>query len=283
MTAANKQLQAFIDNALNEDLGDGDHSSLSCIPGDAKGNAKLIVKEAGVICGIDVAKSIFERIQSDVVFTKHLEDGTLVKQGDIAFDIEAKVHTILAGERLALNCMQRMSGVSTYTRRLQDMISHTKCILLDTRKTTPGMRMLEKYAVLSGGGGNHRMGLYDMIMLKDNHIDFAGGIRPALERVRSYLKEKQLDLAIEVEARNMEEVSEILACGKVDRIMLDNFTPEDVMRAVNLIGNRSETEASGGITEENIVAYAEAGVDFISVGALTHSVKSLDMSLKAYE
>lgn len=283
MTAANKQLQAFIKNALKEDLGDGDHSSLSCIPGDAEGRANLIVKEAGVISGIDVAKAIFNEIQSDVNFQQFISDGDTVKTGDIAFEINGKVHTILAGERLALNCMQRMSGISTYTKRLQDMISHTKCILLDTRKTTPGMRMLEKYAVLSGGGGNHRMGLYDMIMLKDNHIDFAGGIRPAIERVRSYLKEKELALAIEVEARNMEEVSEILACGNVDRIMLDNFTPIDVQQAVNLIGKRSETEASGGITENNIVAYAEAGVDFISVGALTHSVKSLDMSLKAYE
>ncbi len=283
MTAAKKQLQAFIKNALKEDLGDGDHSSLSCIPGDAEGRANLIVKEAGVISGIDVAKAIFNEIQSDVNFQQFISDGDTVKTGDIAFEINGKVHTILAGERLALNCMQRMSGISTYTKRLQDMISHTKCILLDTRKTTPGMRMLEKYAVLSGGGGNHRMGLYDMIMLKDNHIDFAGGIRPAIERVRSYLKEKELALAIEVEARNMEEVSEILACGNVDRIMLDNFTPIDVQQAVNLIGKRSETEASGGITENNIVAYAEAGVDFISVGALTHSVKSLDMSLKAYE
>ncbi|MCH8546862.1 MAG: carboxylating nicotinate-nucleotide diphosphorylase [Cryomorphaceae bacterium] len=281
MTIANQQLQAFIETALREDLGDGDHSSLSCIPANTKGRAVLIVKEAGVICGIDVAKAIFQTIESDIAFHQHLSDGNAVEPGDVAFEVEGHVHTILAGERLALNCMQRMSGVSSYTRKLQDMISHTNCVLLDTRKTTPGMRMLEKYAVRCGGGGNHRMGLYDMIMLKDNHIDYAGGITHAIEKVKSYLKTNNLSLAVEVEARNLQEVEEILSSGKVDRIMLDNFLPQEVKLAVDLIDKRSETEASGGITESNIVAYAETGVDFISVGALTHSVKSLDMSLKA--
>lgn len=276
-------LRTFIENALREDLGNGDHSSLSCIPHTANGKAHLLVKENGIISGIDVAKAIFKHLDASVVLDAQCVDGDQVNEGDIAFVVRGQVHTLLAGERLALNCMQRMSGIATYTNRLQSMIAHTNCTLLDTRKTTPGMRALEKQAVVHGGGANHRMGLYDMIMLKDNHIDYAGGISKAISKVKRYLDEQQLQLPIEVEARDLIEVEEILRNGPVDRIMLDNFRPSDVKKAVALIGNKAETEASGGITEKTIVTYAETGVQFISVGALTHSVKSLDMSLKAID
>lgn len=276
-------LHTFIENALREDLGNGDHSSLSCIPHKVKGKAHLLVKEDGIISGIEVADAIFKHMDAGAVLDAQCKDGDEVSVGDIAFVVHGRVHTLLAGERLALNCMQRMSGIATYTNRLQRMIAHTNCTLLDTRKTTPGMRALEKQAVIHGGGGNHRMGLYDMIMLKDNHIDYAGGIRNAISKVKHYLHNHKLQLPIEVEARDLNEVTEILQNGPVDRIMLDNFTPSDVKTAVERIGNSAETEASGGITEDTIVAYAETGVDFISVGALTHSVKSLDMSLKALE
>lgn len=276
-------LRTFIENALREDLGNGDHSSLSCIPHTANGKAHLLVKENGIISGIDVAKAIFKHLDASVVLDAQCVDGDQVNEGDIAFVVRGQVHTLLAGERLALNCMQRMSGIATYTNRLQSMIAHTNCTLLDTRKTTPGMRALEKQAVVHGGGANHRMGLYDMIMLKDNHIDYAGSISKAISKVKRYLDEQQLQLPIEVEARDLIEVEEILRNGPVDRIMLDNFRPSDVKKAVALIGNKAETEASGGITEKTIVTYAETGVQFISVGALTHSVKSLDMSLKAID
>jgi nicotinate-nucleotide pyrophosphorylase (carboxylating) len=276
-------LRTFIENALREDLGNGDHSSLSCIPHTANGKAHLLVKENGIISGIDVAKAIFKHLDASVVLDAQCVDGDQVNEGDIAFVVHGQVHTLLAGERLALNCMQRMSGIATYTNRLQSMIAHTNCTLLDTRKTTPGMRALEKQAVVHGGGANHRMGLYDMIMLKDNHIDYAGSISNAISKVKRYLDEQQLQLPIEVEARDLIEVEEILRNGPVDRIMLDNFKPSDVKKAVARIGNKAETEASGGITEKTIVTYAETGVQFISVGALTHSVKSLDMSLKAID
>lgn len=275
-------LQKFIAESLLEDIGEGDHSSLACIPAEAKGVAKLLIKEDGILCGVDVAAKVFKYLEPECAITVHMKDGAQVKVGDIAFTLTAKVHTILSGERLALNCMQRMSGIATQTNHTQKKIAHTRCVVLDTRKTTPGIRQLEKYAVFCGGGKNHRMGLYDMIMLKDNHIDYAGGIEAGINRVRQYLNDKKLKLAIEVEARNLDEVKQILAVEPlVDRIMLDNFTPEDIRLALELIAGRAETEASGGITIENIVGYAETGVDFISVGALTHSVKGLDMSLKA--
>ncbi|MCC5917388.1 MAG: carboxylating nicotinate-nucleotide diphosphorylase [Cryomorphaceae bacterium] len=277
------QLQDFIGMWLKEDVGSGDHSSRACISAGEKGRANLIIKEAGIISGLEVAKSIFEYLEPEAIVTLLSKDGEKVKPGQVVLELEASVHCILAGERLALNCLQRMSGVATTTHKLTQLIAHTKCKLLDTRKTTPGMRLLEKYAVHCGGGQNHRFGLYDMIMLKDNHIDFAGGVGPAIDRVRHYLKENQLSLKIEVESRDLAEVEEILKHGPVDRIMLDNYALGDIAEAIRLIAGRSETEASGGITAENIVAYAETGVDFISVGALTHSVKSLDMSLKAFD
>jgi nicotinate-nucleotide pyrophosphorylase (carboxylating) len=282
MQISSEYLQKFIADSLLEDIGEGDHSSLACIPAEAKGVAKLLIKEDGILCGVDIARKVFENLEPDCEVSIHIKDGTEVKVGDIAFTLTAKVHTILSGERLALNCMQRMSGIATQTNHIQKKIAHTRCVVLDTRKTTPGIRQLEKYAVFCGGGQNHRMGLYDMIMLKDNHIDYAGGIEAGINRVRQYLNDKNLKLAIEVEARNLDEVKQILDVKPlVDRIMLDNFSPEDIRLALELIANKSETEASGGITSDNIVAYAETGVDFISVGALTHSVKGLDMSLKA--
>ena len=276
-------LHNFITNALREDIGSGDHSSLACIPEGKLGKAKLLVKEEGVLAGVEVAKAIFETINPKTHFEISIEDGQQVQVGDIAFAVTAPIHTILAGERLALNCMQRMSGIATFTAMLTEKIAHTNCRLLDTRKTTPGIRVLEKFAVRCGGGHNHRMGLYDMIMLKDNHIDYAGGIAPAIEQVRNYLRNNNLKLPVEVEARNIKEVEEIIANGPIDRIMLDNFTLQETRDAVAYINGRSETEASGGINKDSIVAYAETGVDFISVGALTHSVKSLDMSLKAVD
>jgi nicotinate-nucleotide pyrophosphorylase (carboxylating) len=276
-------LHNFIENALREDIGSGDHSSLACIPEGKMGKAKLLIKEKGILAGVNVAEAIFKTINPEAHFEISIEDGGNVHPGDIAFTVTAPVHTILAGERLTLNCMQRMSGIATFTGILSKKIAHTRCRLLDTRKTTPGIRALEKYAVTCGGGHNHRMGLYDMIMLKDNHIDYAGGIRPAIDRVRDYLHRNNIQLPIEVEARSMKEVEEIIAHGPVDRIMLDNFTPQETQKAIQFINGRSETEASGGISENTIVAYAETGVDFISVGALTHSVKSLDMSLKAMD
>jgi len=270
----------FIKRSLDEDLGSGDHSSLSCISKDARGKARLLFKEDGVVAGLELAKVILEQLDPDAEFNFFKSDGDAVKKGEEGFVVTAEVRAILGAERLLLNCMQRLSGIATYTNNLVKLIEHTNSRILDTRKTTPGLRFLEKWAVTVGGGTNHRAGLYDMVMLKDNHIDYAGGIREAVELSRSYLKDKGLDLKIEVETRNLDEVRETISCTGVDRIMLDNFTPGEIREALNLIDGKCETEASGGITEENLVSYAETGVDFVSIGALTHSVKSLDISLK---
>ena len=281
MNFADSHVVKLIDLAIAEDIGDGDHSSLGAIPPNQKGRARLLVKDFGVICGIDLAAHIFNRLDSTLVFESLIEEGSNVNVGDIAFNISGNIHSILQAERLVLNFMQRMSGISTITKRLVDMISGTNAQLLDTRKTTPGMRVFEKYAVSVGGGVNHRMGLYDMVMLKDNHNDYAGGITAGVNQTKSYLKSQNRQLKIEVETRNLEEVEEALSVG-VDRIMFDNFSPDDMVKAVNLVNGRCETEASGGITESTIRNYAETGVDFISVGALTHSVRSLDLSLKQF-
>jgi len=274
-------IDSIIDNALREDIGDGDHSSLSCVPKDAIGQAKLLVKEEGVIAGIELAERIFKRYDDSIEMEVFLKDGDRVKPGDLAFIVRGPSISILSTERLVLNFMQRMSGVATQTRAIVDLIDGTNAKLLDTRKTTPGIRYMEKWAVRIGGGVNHRFALYDMIMLKDNHIDYAGGVKPAIEKANEYLKETGKELKIEIEVRDEEELNEVLALGNVDRIMLDNFTPERLRKVLPLIPGSIETEASGGITEETIRGFAETGVDYISVGALTHSVKSLDMSLKA--
>jgi len=279
----NKDLDLFIENALKEDIGDGDHTSLACIPGDKKGKARLLVKEPGVLAGISVAPLVFKKIDKDIRLDVYLKDGSLIYPGDVAFIVEGKILALLQAERTVLNIMQRMSGIATVTRRYADALKGLKTRVLDTRKTTPGMRMLEKEAVHTGGGVNHRMGLYDMILIKDNHIDFAGGIREAIESSRAYLKKTGKDLKIEVEARSLEDVKAILRTGGVDRIMLDNFTPENTRLAVKMIGNKVETESSGGITLENLRQYAECGVDYISVGALTHHIDSLDLSLDAID
>ena len=271
----------LIQLAIQEDIGDGDHSSLGSIPKGTKGQAQLIVKAEGVLAGLNVAQLIVEQIDPDLELELKLKDGDRVAYGDIAFVIRGEVRSILQAERLMLNFMQRMSGIATYTKRLVDIIEGTSARLLDTRKTTPGLRVFEKAAVKIGGGENHRFGLYDMVMLKDNHVDYAGGVKQAVADCRSYLEAQGKDLPIEVETRNLKEVEEALEM-KVDRIMFDNFSPELMKQAVALVNHSCETEASGGITEESIRAYAETGVDFISVGALTHSVKSLDMSLKEF-
>jgi nicotinate-nucleotide pyrophosphorylase (carboxylating) len=274
-------LNQAIAHFLAEDVGNGDHTSLATIPTDAKGKARLLVKENGIIAGVELAEKIFQYLDNDFKISTFLKDGDKIKKGDIAFEVEGNIQKILQAERLVLNCMQRMSGIATYTHFLNSKLEglHTK--LLDTRKTTPGFRFFEKWAVKIGGGENHRFGLYDMILIKDNHIDFAGGVKPAIQKTKDYLKEKNLDLKIEVEARTLEHVKEIMNEGGIDRIMLDNFTPEKLKEAIVLINKQYETEASGGITEETIRAYAESGVDYISVGALTHQIKSLDLSLKA--
>ncbi len=274
-------LNSFIDNALNEDLGGGDHSSLACIPESAQGKARLLVKEPGIIAGVDVARVVFNRISDQISINACLEDGTAVNPGDIVFEVSGNIRSILQAERLVLNIMQRMSGIATKTQQYVKRLHGLKTKVLDTRKTTPGMRFLEKEAVRIGGGYNHRMGLYDMIMLKDNHNDYAGGVKKAIQQTRIYLKKNNLNLKVEVETRNLKELEEILSIGGVDRIMLDNFTVDDTERAVNMIKGRFETESSGGITIENIRDYAECGVDFISVGDLTHHINSLDLSLKA--
>lgn len=275
-------LDEFVRRALSEDLGDGDHTSLACINEDEKSAARLEVRERGVLAGIGVAKRVFELYDSSLEIEILKNDGDWVIEGDIAFIVKGAARSILSTERLVLNLMQRMSGIATKTNQMVEMISHTDAILLDTRKTTPGIRFIEKEAVAIGGGGNHRFGLYDMIMIKDNHIDYAGGISKAIQRTHSYLDANNKKLKIEIEVRSLNELDEVLTEGKVHRIMLDNFSPKEIENALKLIPQEYETEASGGITEENIVAYAETGVDFISVGALTHSVKSLDLGLKAY-
>ena len=275
-------LDEFVRRALSEDLGDGDHTSLACINEDEKSAARLEVRERGILAGIGVAKRVFELYDSSLEIEILKNDGDSVIEGDIAFIVKGSARSILSTERLVLNLMQRMSGIATKTHQMVEMISHTDAILLDTRKTTPGIRFIEKEAVAIGGGGNHRFGLYDMIMIKDNHIDYAGGISRAIQKTHSYLDAKNKKLKIEIEVRSLNELDEVLTEGKVHRIMLDNFSPKEIENALKLILQEYETEASGGITEENIVAYAETGVDFISVGALTHSVKSLDLGLKAY-
>jgi nicotinate-nucleotide pyrophosphorylase (carboxylating) len=274
-------LEEIIDNALAEDIGEGDHSTMACVPENARGKARLLVKEPGILAGVELAEMIFKRFDPNLKIEVMLKDGAQVKVGDVAFVIEGSSRSILSTERLVLNFMQRMSGIATQTNRICQLIEGTSVRLLDTRKTTPGIRFLEKWAVRIGGGYNHRFALYDMIMLKDNHIDYAGGIRPAIERTKAYLKETGKSLKIEVEVRNETELKEVLDCGGVDRIMLDNFTPDEIRKVLPLIPEDYETEASGGITELTIRGYAETGVNFISVGALTHSVKSLDLSLKA--
>ena len=274
-------LDSLIQLWFAEDIGDGDHTTLSCIPADAMGASQLIIKEDGVLAGVEVAKRIFKAFDTELVMTQYLHDGDKVKVGDIAFVVEGKIQSLLQTERLMLNIMQRMSGVATRTAEYVKLLEGTNTRVLDTRKTTPGLRLLEKEAVKLGGGCNHRIGLYDMILLKDNHVDFAGGIDKAILRAKQYLADKDKDLKIEIEVRSFDEINQVLEIGGVDRIMLDNFSPADTKKAVEMIDGRFETESSGGITFDTLREYALCGVDFISVGALTHSVKSLDMSFKA--
>jgi len=275
-------VKGLIELAIREDIGDGDHSSLSTIPADAMGKMKLLCKEEGIIAGIEIARMVFERLDKNVEFTQLIDDGAKVKYGDIAFYVSGRIHTLLQSERIILNIMQRMSGVATSTAVYVKELEGLKTKVLDTRKTTPGMRVLEKMAVKIGGGENHRIGLFDMMILKDNHIDFAGGITAALTKAKDYIKEHgRPDIRIEVEVRSLDDVREVLRVGGADRIMLDNFTPELTKQAVEIIAGAVEVESSGGITLKNLRQYAECGVDFISVGALTHHIKSLDMSLKA--
>lgn len=280
MKTKEELIDALIDLAFAEDIGDGDHTTLSTIPADAMGRQHLLVKEEGILAGVDIARRVFERYDPSLKMTVMIGDGSRVKPGDIAFVVEGPVRSLLVTERTMLNIMQRMSGIATMTDRYQERLKGLKAKVLDTRKTTPGMRILEKEAVRIGGGANHRIGLFDMILIKDNHVDFAGGIPNAVSRARAYLKEKGKDLKIEVEVRNTDEIRQALD-ARVDRIMLDNFTPERTAEAVALIGGAAEIESSGGITLDTLRDYGEAGVDFISVGALTHSVKGLDMSFKA--
>lgn len=274
-------INEIIENALREDIGNGDHTSLSCIPKDAAGKAHLLIKDKGIIAGVAIAEKIFLKVDPELKLSIQLYDGTKIQKGDVAFTVEGRSISILSAERPVLNFMQRMSGIATATYELVEIIKGTKAKILDTRKTSPLLRELEKMAVRIGGGFNHRMGLYDMIMIKDNHVDFAGGIKKAILSAQEYLKKNNKDLKIEIEARNLHDVKEIMRAGGVNRIMLDNFTPGKLKDAVELINGRFETEASGGIKKENIRVYAETGVDFISVGAITNHIKSLDMSLKA--
>ncbi len=273
-------VQALIDIALREDIGSGDHSSLACIGNDKIGNAYCLAKDDGIICGLDLAEYIFNKIDKSLEFKSNYIDGNEIKKGDTVFTVVGKSISILTAERLVLNFMQRLSGVATQSKKISSLLNGYNTKVLDTRKTTPGMRLFEKYAVKIGGSFNHRIGLYDMIMLKDNHIDFAGGIKQAIEKTHVYLKEHNLNLNIEVETRNLDEVQQVLNVGGINRIMLDNFTPELLKDAITLIDGKFETEASGGITIETIQSFAASGVDFISVGALTHSAKSIDLSLK---
>lgn len=281
MKSADQLIDELITLAFAEDIGDDDHTTLCCIPSTEMGKSRLIIKESGVLAGVEMAQRIFKHFDPDMRMDIFICDGAEVKRGDIAFTVEGRVQSLLQTERLVLNVMQRMSGIATTTRRYVKALEGTKTRVLDTRKTTPGMRMLEKEAVRIGGGVNHRIGLFDMILLKDNHVDFAGGIEQAITRAQSYLKEKRKKLKIEIEVRNFKELDEVMKVGGVDRIMLDNFSPSDTREAVRRIGGRYETESSGGITFDTLRDYAECGVDYISVGALTHSIQSLDMSLKA--
>ncbi|WP_293879455.1 MULTISPECIES: carboxylating nicotinate-nucleotide diphosphorylase [unclassified Sphingobacterium] len=274
-------LAQFVKQAVAEDLGDGDHTSLSTIEAGAQGEAKLIVKDNGILAGVEVAQAIIAYVDDSLACEVFIQDGSRVKMGDIAFYVRGNIQSILLAERLVLNVMQRMSGIATTTRQYVDLLAGTDTKVLDTRKTTPLLRVLEKEAVRIGGGTNHRFGLFDMILIKDNHVDYSGGIVPALERANAYRKSLNKPIEIEIEVRNFVELDEVLNFGEVDRIMLDNFSPQDVAKAVQIIDRRFKTEASGGITFDTIRSYAEAGVDYISVGALTHSVKSLDLSLKA--
>ena len=281
MLSVNELEDRLIDLAFAEDIGDGDHTTLCCIPEDAMGKSHLLIKEDGILAGVEVAKRVFAKFDSTMQVEVLINDGTPVKKGDIAMVVTAKVRSLLQTERLMLNIMQRMSGIATMTNKYVERLKGTKTHVLDTRKTTPGLRMLEKQAVKIGGGMNHRIGLFDMILLKDNHVDFCGGITNAITRCHEYLKEKGLDLKIEIEVRNFDELAEAMNCGGINRIMLDNFSVADTKKAVDIVGGKFETESSGGITFDTVRDYAECGVDFISVGALTHSVKGLDMSFKA--
>ena len=276
-----KEIEIIIENALREDVGDGDHSSLACIPADARGKAKLLVKDSGILAGVEFARRVFDKVDPQMKVEVLMQDGSRIKPRDIVFYVEGASRSILKAERLVLNAMQRMSAIATKTRTFVDKLEGTSTRILDTRKTTPGIRALEKWAVKIGGGENHRFGLFDMIMLKDNHIDYAGGIETAISKTKTYLKENHLDLKIIVEARNINEIKQILKAWGVNRILLDNFTYEETREAVALINGKCETESSGGITPETARKYAECGVDFISSGALTHSVYNLDLSLKA--
>lgn len=279
----NELIDSLLDLAFAEDIGDGDHTTLSTIPADAMGKSQLIIKEDGVLAGVEMAEKVLHKVDPSIKIEVFKHDGDLVKKGEIAFISEGPTRALLTAERTMLNIMQRMSGVATMTRKYQDELNGLHTRVLDTRKTTPGMRILEKDAVAMGGGKNHRIGLYDMILIKDNHIDFAGGIEKAIDRAREYCKQNGKDLKIEVEVRSLDDISRVMKHGGVDRIMFDNFTPELTKEAVKMVEGKYETESSGGITIENLRQYGEAGVDFISVGALTHSVKSLDMSFKAVD
>ena len=274
-------IHQFITNALAKDIDDGDHTSLATIPGNTSGKAKLLIKDHGILAGIELAVEIFRRVDPQLKVTSLMHDGDVIKPGDIVLMVEGDVKSILTAERLVLNCMQRMSGIATKTHQIVELLKGTKAKVLDTRKTTPGIRYLEKWAVRIGGGVNHRIGLYDMILIKDNHVDYSGGIRQAIENTKNYLQQNNKKLDIEIEVRNLNELDQVLQAGGINRILLDNFNFEDLRKAVETIDGRFDTEASGGITIDNIRQYAECGVDYISVGGLTHSVKSLDMSLKA--
>ena len=283
MLKVEELVDRLIDLSFAEDIGDGDHTTLCCIPEDAMGKSKLLIKEDGILAGVEIAKEVFHRFDPTMQVEVLMGDGTKVKKGDVAVIVTGKVRSLLQTERLMLNIMQRMSGIATMTSKYVERLEGTHTRVLDTRKTTPGMRMLEKQAVKIGGGCNHRIGLFDMILLKDNHVDFAGGIANAINRCHEYLKQKGLDLKIEIEVRNFDELKQAMDCGGIDRIMLDNFSVADTKKAVEIVGGKYETESSGGITFDTLRDYAECGVDFISVGALTHSVKGLDMSFKAME
>ncbi|MEO8793899.1 MAG: carboxylating nicotinate-nucleotide diphosphorylase [Daejeonella sp.] len=283
MNTNNTLLQNFVQQALKEDVADGDHTSLSTIPANKQGKAKLLIKEDGIIAGVDVALQIFKEIDPNLKVEILIKDGEAVSIGDIAFYVSGSVHSILIAERLVLNTMQRMSGIASTTHQVVEKLKGTQTQVLDTRKTTPNLRFLEKMAVKIGGGVNHRFGLYDMILIKDNHVDYAGGISQAIKASRKYLSEKNLNIPVEIEVRNLNELNQVLETGHIDRVLLDNFSFADLKKAVSIIGGRFKTEASGGITLDNVLEYAQCGVDFVSMGALTHSVKSLDMSLKAIE